>query len=184
MSRLATLDPAAMSPEQKRVYDAIAQAHAQVRGPWQIELRIPEVAQAYHGLYERLCVHPKIGRRLFELMVIVVARHWTAQFMWAAHERLALEHGIAREIVDAIHAGTTPAFAADDERLVYDLTRELLDQRRLGQATYDRALTAFGEEQLVELIAGAGTYVSLAMQLVAFDWSPPAQGRRLAEAGA
>ena len=184
MSRLANLDPAAMSPEQKRVYDDIARQHAQVRGPWQIELRIPEVAHAYHSLYERLCVHPKIGRRLFELMVIVVARHWTAQFMWAAHERLALEHGIAREIVDAIHAGAVPAFREEDERLVYDLTRELLEQRRFSQGTYDRALAAFGEEKLVELIAGAGTYVSLAMQLVAFDWSPPSGGRTLAEARA
>ena len=183
MSRLATLDPAALTPEQKQVYDQIARQHAQVRGPWQIELRIPDVAHAYHSLYERLCVHPKIGRRLFELMVIVVARHWTAQFMWAAHERLALEHGIAREIVDAIHAGRTPTFREDDERLVYEVTRELLEQRRLGQATYDRALAAFGEEQLVELIAGAGTYVSLALQLVAFDWTPPAGGRTLSEAG-
>ena len=172
MSRLATLDPAALTPEQKKVYDHIAQQHAQVRGPWQIELRIPEVAQAYHRLYERLCVHPKIGRRLFELMVIVVAQHWSAQFMWSAHERLALEYGIAREIVDAVRAGQPPAFREPDERLVYELTRELLVERRLGQATYDRALAAFGEEQLVELITGAGTYVSLALQLVAFDWTP------------
>ena len=183
MSRLANLDPAALTPEQKHVYDDIARQHAQVRGPWQIELRVPEVAHAYHSLYERLCVHPKIGRRLFELMVIVVARHWTAQFMWAAHERLALEHGIARDAVDAIHAGRVPAFAKDDERIVYELTRELLEQRRLSAATYDRALQAFGEELLVELITGAGTYVSIAMQLVAFDWTPPADARRLAELG-
>lgn len=181
MSRLPDLDPAALTPEQRRVYDDIAAHHPRVRGPWQIELRIPEVAHHYHGLYERLCVRPNIGKRLFELMVIVVARDWTAQFEWYAHERQALANGIAPAVVDAIRERRSPTFERDDERLVYELTRELLETRRLSPATYGRALAAFGEENLVELITGAGTYVSIALQLCAFDVTPPPDARLLSE---
>jgi 4-carboxymuconolactone decarboxylase len=174
MTRLADLEPAALSPDARAVDDDIARDHVRVRGPWQIELRIPEVAHHYHGLYRRLCVNPKVGKRLFELMVIVVARHFTAQFEWYAHERQALANGIAPPIVDAIRHRRVPVFEQADEQLVYDLTRELLESNRVATTTYDRALAAFGEEYLVELIAGAGTYASLAMQLNAFDVTPPA----------
>jgi 4-carboxymuconolactone decarboxylase len=181
MSRLPPLDPAALTSEQKRVYDHIAagHSHGQVRGPWPIELRIPEVAQAYHALYERLCCKPKVGKRLFELMVIVVARHMDAQFEWFAHERQALEHGVPPAAVDAIRERRPPVFERDDERLVYELITELNQTHRLAQATYDRALAAFGEENLVELVTGAGTYTSIAMQLNAFEIAVPADARPL-----
>ena len=179
MSRLPDLDPAKLSPEQRTVYDDIASDHGTVRGPWLIELRIPEVAHHYHELYRRLCVNPEIGRRLFELMVIVVARHWTSQFEWFAHERQALANGIAPAVVDAVRERRTPAFEHDDERVVYELITELVENKRLSQATYDRGLAAFGEVKLVELIVGAGTYASIAMQLNAFDVTPPAGARML-----
>lgn len=179
--RLPPLDPAALTPDQKRVHDHIAagHSHGQVRGPWAIELRIPELAHHYHALYERLCVRPNIGRRLFELMVIVVARHWDSQFEWFAHERQALEHGVTPAVVDAIRERRTPAFERDDERLVYELVNELNQAHRIEQATYDRALAAFGEENLVELIVGAGTYASIAMQLNAFEVALPPGARPL-----
>jgi 4-carboxymuconolactone decarboxylase len=173
MSRLPDLEPAALSPEARAVYDDIALDHARVRGPWQIELRIPEVAHHYHGLYRQLCVNPKVGKRLFEMMVIVVARHFTAQFEWYAHERGALANGIAPAIVGAVRNRRIPTFEHADEQLVYELTRELLETNRRDKKTYERALAAFGEEHLVELIIGAGTYASIAMQLNAFDVTPP-----------
>lgn len=178
-SRLSELDPAKLSAGQRAVYDEIESDHGVVRGPWLIELRIPEVAHHYHELYRRLCVNPNVGRRLFELMIIVVARHWTSQFEWFAHERQALAHGVAPAIIDAIRERRPPDFEADDERMVYELTFELVETKRLRQETYDRGLAAFGEEGLVELIVGAGTYASIAMQLNAFDVTPPPEARLL-----
>jgi 4-carboxymuconolactone decarboxylase len=179
MSRLPNLEPAALSPEQRRIYDGIAAAHeGQVRGPWAIELRVPEVAEHMHALYDRLCRRPAIGKRLFELMVIVVARHWTSQFEWFAHERQARAAGIPDATIDAVREGRKPEFERDDERLVYDVVTEINQTHALGDATYARARDALGETGLVELIAGLGTYTSIAIQLNAFAVEPP-QGTRL-----
>ena len=184
MSRLSALDPARLSPPQAAVYQAIAAAHnGQVRGPWAVELRVPEVAEHMHALYDRLCVQTKLGKRLFELMVLVVARHWNSEFEWFAHEPQALGAGLAREIVDAIRERRTPPFVHDDERLVYDVITELNEIRTLSRPTYDRALAALGEELLVELIAGAGTYSSIAMQLNAFGVEIPAGTPPLKDSG-
>jgi 4-carboxymuconolactone decarboxylase len=180
MSRLPVIDPAALSPEQRRIYDHIAAAHGgEVRGPWAIELRVPEVAEHMHALYERLCVRPAIGKRLFELMVIVVARHWTSQFEWYAHERLARANGISGEAIDAIRERRPPSFERADERLVYDVVSELNETHALSRPTYDRAREALGEEGLVELVAGVGTYTSIAIQLNAFDVETPPDARPL-----
>lgn len=179
MSRLSPLDPATLGAQGRRVYDHIEQAHGVVRGPWAVELRVPEVAEHMHALYERLCVHTTLGKRLFELMVILVARHWTCQFEWYAHSRLAREAGLSEAVVEAVRAKRRPDFERDDERLVYDVVTEMHETRTLSEVTYRRAVAELGEAHLVELICGMGTYTSLAIQLNAFDVSIPADGTPL-----
>jgi 4-carboxymuconolactone decarboxylase len=150
-----------------------------VRGPWAIALRDPELLDHSHALYERLCVGTKLGKRLFELMVLIVARHWTSQFEWHTHEKYAREYGISDAAIDAIRNRQTPHFDRDDEQIVYDVVSELSETKALDDATYKRALAAFGEELLVELIAAAGLYTMVAMMLNAFDAPVPATARRL-----
>jgi 4-carboxymuconolactone decarboxylase len=180
LPRLPDLDPAALSPEQKLVYDEVAAAHnGHVRGPWAIALRIPEVLHHSHELYERLCRDTKLGLRLFELMVLVVARQWTSQFEWHTHEKYALEGGITPEAIDAIRHRRVPVFQLEDEQIVYDVVTELSESKALSPESYERARAYFGEELLVELIAAAGLYTMVAMMLNAFDAPIPATARPL-----
>jgi 4-carboxymuconolactone decarboxylase len=169
MSRLAALNPEALDANARAVYDHIASAHkGHVRGPWPIELRVPELADLSHKLYERLCVHTTLGKRLFELMVIIVARHWNSQFEFWAHERLAREHGISEAVTSAIRANRRPTFEHDDEALVYDLTMEINELKTLSDASYKRGVAFFGEEKLVEFTIALGYYTMLAVHLNVF----------------
>lgn len=180
MSRLAPLDPAELTPDARRVYDHIASAHAgNVRGPWPIELRIPPLAELSHAMYRRLCVETTLGKRLFELMVIVVARHWNSQFEFWAHERLARQYGIAAAVTEAIRERRRPAFEHDDEALVYDLTTEINEHRTLAPESYARGLAAFGEEKMVEFTIALGYYTMLAIQLNVFEADIPPDARPL-----
>jgi len=180
LQRLPDLDPTALTPEQKRVYEEVAAAHTgHVRGPWAIALRIPEVLHHSHELYERLCRNTKLGLRLFELMVLVVAREWTSQFEWHTHEKYALEGGITPEVIDAIRHRRKPAFEREDEQLVYDVVTELSESKALSAATYGRARDYFGEDLLVELISAAGLYTMVAMMLNAFEAPVPDTMQRL-----
>jgi 4-carboxymuconolactone decarboxylase len=178
--RLPPLDPDALSPEQRRVYDDIAAHHTgHVRGPWAIALRVPELAHHAHELYERLSPNSKLGRRLLELTILVVARQWTSQFEWHTHEKYALEYGIPAAAVDAIRERRAPHFERDDERIVYDTVTELSESKALRPQTYERARAQFGEELLVELIGAAGLYTMIAMMLNAFDAPVPDGACRL-----
>jgi 4-carboxymuconolactone decarboxylase len=178
MARLPDLSPEDMTVEQKRLYQEIGGVrHGVVRGPFPIWLRNPGVADHANRLGNALRRGGKLDVRLFELMVLVVARHWSAQYEWFVHEKAGLEAGLTQTVVDAIRTRSTPVFARDDERLVYDTITELNETHTLSQPAYDRALTALGLDLLIELITSAGFYTMVAMTLNAFD-APVPDGKR------
>jgi 4-carboxymuconolactone decarboxylase len=178
MSRAPELDPDKLTEEQKRVFGEIqkrlrgASQTAAVRGPFAVLLNAPHVCDGAIRTYSAFR-DGKIERRLFELMILVVARNFSAQYEWFAHGPRAAEAGISAEAVEAIRNRRTPVLTRDDEKMVYDVVTELCSARTLSKSAYDRALGMLGLEQLIELIAGAGFYIMLATVLNAFDVEVP-----------
>jgi 4-carboxymuconolactone decarboxylase len=152
----------------------------QVRGPFAIWLRQPELAEYGLKLQDMFASRVKLERRLMQLMILVSARLATAQFAWFIHESHALGEGISSDIVDAIRERRTPNFSRDDERLVYDITLELNLTRTLSEPTFNRGMALFGEQKMVELVAAVGFYVMVAMTLNAFDAPVPGGKKPLA----
>ena len=180
MARVPDVPFEQLSAEQQRVYREIAGARSgTVRGPFALWIRNPEIADRASQFGNLLRLHGKLDKRLFELMVLVIARHWSAQYEWFTHEKAALKAGISAENVEAIRSGQTPRFERADEHLVYDTITELNRTRALSQQCYDRALAALGLDLLIELVAAAGFYTMVAMTLNAFDAPVPGGGRPL-----
>ena len=170
MARVPELGASELSPEQKRIHDDIAAARGgRASGPFGVWLRVPAIADAGNRLGNAVRRDGKLEARLFELMVLVVMRHWTAHYAWRVHSEAAREAGLAPAVIDAIGERRPPPFAREDERLIFDTVTELLERRALSQQSYDRAVAALGTELLIELIAGTGFYTMVAMTLVSFD---------------
>ena len=72
-------------------------------------LRNPPLADAADKLVLALRENGKLDKRLYELIVLVVVRHWSAQYAWAAHEAVAAAAGMSPDTIEAIRA---PAQAA------------------------------------------------------------------------
>lgn len=177
--RVADLTAEEMSPEQQRLYQAISGPRGNVGGPFALWLRLPAVADAANAFGNALRLDGKLDRRIFELVVLVVARHWGAQYEWFVHEPAAIKAGLAPEIAAAIRDGIEPGYARDDERVAAALTEELLRTRTVSQPTYDLAQSHFGVELLVELITVIGFYTTAAMMINAFDSPVPGNARPL-----
>lgn len=174
MSRVPDIRLEDLTAEQKRIYDEIALSRGGVvRGPFPIWLRNPDLADPANQFGNALRVHGKLEKRLFELMVLIVARHWSAQYEWFSHAKSALKAGLSPEIVEAIQDRRLPEFVREDERLVYEIITELVETRTLSQPSYDGALAALGLDLLIELITAAGFYAMIAMVLNAFDAPVP-----------
>jgi 4-carboxymuconolactone decarboxylase len=180
MSRLPALTPDQLSPEQKRLHDEIAGPRGgSVGGPFAVWLRIPRIAEAANRMGNSLRLEGQLDRRLFELAILVIARHWSAQYEWFVHEKAALAAGLSSDVVEALRHRRTPRFARDDERLVYDLVGELHETRTLAQPSFDRALAALGPDLLIELVSVIGFYTTAAMMINAFDAPVPGGARPL-----
>lgn len=179
MARVEDLKPETLTPEQKAIHDRIAGSRGgTVRGPFAIWLRNPKLADAADKFGTTLR-NGDLDQRLFEIMVLVVARHWSAQYEWFAHERHARECNIAPDVIEAIRHRRKPSFDRDDERLIYELVTEMNETRTLSQATYDRAVAMLGLDHVIELITSLGFYTMVAIMLNGFDAPVPGDARPL-----
>ena len=179
MGRVLDLDPAAMPPDQHRLYEEIKGPRAGFGGPFALWIRLPKIADLANRFGNALRLEGKLDRGLFELMILAIARYWGAQYEWYVHESAARKNGIADALIFAIRDGLPPVYARDEERVIVELTRELQATRTVSQATYDRALAAFGLDVLIEIITVAGFYTTAAMMINTFQSNVPGAAQPL-----
>lgn len=169
MSRYREISVAEMTPAQKRVHDQIiAGKRGRFGGPFQLLIRAPEICEHAAKLGEHLRWGTSLPDRLSELAIITTARFWRAQYEWYAHAKLAIKAGVPQAAVEAIRTGGTPHFAAADETLVHRLCSEIFRTQRLTDASFDEAVSAFGEQGLVELVSLIGYYTLIGNTLNVF----------------
>jgi 4-carboxymuconolactone decarboxylase len=144
-------------------------------GPFNVQLRSPEMGDLAQQFGASTRFATTVPRKLYELAIIITARHWTAQFEWTAHRRGALQAGVSPAIADAIALGRRPASMAPDEAAVYNFATELLETKQVSDATFNAAKALFGERGVVELVNLMG-YYSLVSMLLNIDQYPLADG--------
>ena len=181
MSRLQELKLADLNPEQQRALDKLRTviAHNGLGGPFSVWVRMAGIGPAIIDLFVAQRQQGKLEKRLFELMTLVVIRRWTAQFAWWAHGPRAQQLGIAPEIVEAIRTKRAPTINREDEKVVHDVTAEIMDKHALSETTYARAKATLGEAVLIELIFSIGFYNMVGITLNSFDIPTPDGSRPL-----
>lgn len=175
MNRLPPIDPQQLNDAQRVVYDRIANGPRKgVRGPLAIWLHRPELAECAQAL-GRYCRYDScLEPRLSELAILLMGRHWLAEYEWAAHKPFALEAGLAPEIIDSIRDGKEPSFQKADEALVYRFVRELHDTRGISDGLYKEFIELLGNDAAVDLVGIAGYYTLISMTIKVFEVPPPA----------
>lgn len=173
-SRLVPKTPADLDPDQQEQYQRIARARkprhdGQFGGPFDAWLRRPEVARRAMSLGNYVWERTVLGRRLVELAIIVTGRHWRSNVEWVAHARMAKEQGVSDEVIQAVFDQRMPDDAPDDERLTIEVCRALHETQDLPLPLYQRAVGAWGEEGLMDLIQTIGFYTFVSMTLNAFN---------------
>jgi 4-carboxymuconolactone decarboxylase len=155
-----------MTPAQKMMVEhLIAGPRGGVNGPFNVLLRSPEIGDLGQEFGASTRFKSSLPQRLYELAILVTARHWTAQYEWQAHHRSALQAGLSAAICDAIAAGRRPAAMQKDEEAVYNFVSELLNTKQVSDRTFAAAKNAFGERGVVDIIAVTGWYSTVSMML-------------------
>ena len=140
---------------------------------WTVYVHLPEILGPIRELHEQVHVNPRISQKLVHFVIMIVARHWTND-IWTAHDEDAIREGLSPDTVTALEEGRYPQNMAEDEEIAYDFCIELLQNKRVSDATYARAVAMFGEEGVVQTAVTVGlySYLSLAVNM-AYPESAP-----------
>lgn len=170
MPRITLPTPETMSPEQRRVHDAIVNGpRGRIQGPLRAVLHNAELADRWQALGALLRYETGLTRRQSELAILVTGRACRSPFEWHAHRIEAEKAGIEPEVIAALLTEQWPPTLADDEATVVQYAVELNRDNSVSGATYARALAQLGERTLVELTALIGYYTMVAMTLNAHE---------------
>lgn len=164
--RFKPLQYPAMSPAQKAMADnVLAGSRGRLAGPYNVLLRSPEMGDLAQKFGEHVRFRSTVPKRLNEFAILIVARHWTSQYEWQAHEPYAREAGLSQAVITDLQAGRRPGAMQADEQTVHGFVTELLETKQVSDATFDKAKALLGEQGVVDLIGVVGYYQLVAMLL-------------------
>jgi len=161
---------------EKNAYDAFMQnrGNRPMVGPYSLLLHMPEMAQRLEALRTYIRGEASLPQKLQELVMISVAREMDCAFIWYAHAAAARQAGVRDEIVDNIREQRELTNLDPDELTVVHFTRELLQNRKVSQPTFDAAMTRFGQRGMMTLTNLIACYAVLAYNMNTYAVEAPA----------
>jgi 4-carboxymuconolactone decarboxylase len=142
-------------------------------GPYNPMLRSPVFGQKMFDLLYYLRWQTSVPLKLNEFAILIIGRQWRSQVEWFAHAPLAVKAGLSPEIVAELKTNKRPSNMPPEESAVYDFVTELTTKHVVSDETFNRAKQLLGEQQVVDLTAVAGTYITVAMVLAMAEESVP-----------
>jgi 4-carboxymuconolactone decarboxylase len=177
MARIATItNREELAPDHQKVFDAIAQSRGVVGGPWLALLHSPELAQRTQHLGTYVRFESTLDHKVVELTALVSARELDSKHEWAAHIIHGQKAGIPMDTIRAVYQRKgAESFSTEDAQIV-SFVREIIQNHRVSEPTFQAVYGRFGEKGMVELTATVGYYAMLACTLNTFDlctFTPP-----------
>ena len=175
MARIPFITPDDVPESERAAYDAFGQKRGSRpnAGPYALLLHMPELAQRLESL--RLCIRDEasLPQKLQELVMLTVAREMDCAYIWQAHAAPAREAGVRGDIVDNIREKRALTGLNPDEQAAVDFARELLRNRKVSRATFDRASASFGRRGTLTLTNLIACYAMLAYNMNAYELEAP-----------
>jgi 4-carboxymuconolactone decarboxylase len=173
--RLPQLTMENVPPQSRALAEEIVKiSSVGLAGPYNVMLRSPVFAERMKRLLDYLRFETSLPKRLNEFAILIQGRLWTSQVEWYAHYPLALKAGLSQSVADDLKANIRPRGMKPDEEIVYDISMSLANQHTVSDELFKRGKEILGEQQLVDLVAVSGTYVTVAMLLALGEESSPA----------
>ena len=156
---------------------AIVNEAGGLMGPFNPWVTASDIGRRLADLGTALRFRTSVARNLLEVAIITTGARWKAEFEWWAHARMAREHGVAPDVIDAISRGDDPPFTDDAERTVHAIATQLGQTGRIDDGTYAVGQALLGDRGMVEIVALCGYYTLVSFTLNAFEVPLPAGAR-------
>ena len=165
--------------EQQDLFDYLAGTRGSVRIPFSLVLNSPEACRRISHLGSYIRFESSIPNAVMELATLSVAREFDCAHEWAQHTRFAREAGASDAAIDAIGNRRGLDGLSPDEALPIQYARELLQDKKVSDATFAAAQARFGNQGAIDLTATVGYYSLMACLLNALEVIPPPEATQL-----
>lgn len=171
-TRFPTFDPDALTGEARNVHDRIMRDRGYLPGPYRFWLASPGFTDRIEPVEKFLRYGVALEERQVEIVVLVVARHWSSQYVWSSHAPAALKAGVEVHAVEAIRTRGKVQFERDKDTVLFAFCRALLEAHAVDDAVWTQAQTFLGERCLNEVFGLLGLYTSVCLTMVAYRMPP------------
>jgi AhpD family alkylhydroperoxidase len=190
MRRLPAFRPDELSPEQRSLYDQLlagprasasdsfplVDTEGGLQGPLNAWLLNARLGDGFDAVGAAIRFGLTLKPRVRELVIFAVAYHYRCDFELYAHRRIGAAAGLSTDEIDQLARGEHPRLDSEHERTALATATSLLASGDLDDVDYARAITAFGEGGLFEILSLVGWYTLLALQLNVFRVPPANDG--------
>lgn len=176
MNRLLEVAPDQLTPEQSQVFEQLVAGRGRILGPYKIWIHSPRVAAGMEQIGTYLNKRGALTPREVEIGILVIARHWNADYVQTAHIREGKRVGLSDAIVDALVKGTEPPLTDPHERGVYKFAALLTGGAKLADAEFAEIEKAIGRNGIAEVLVLLGYYTSVALGMKIHQVPIPPQG--------
>lgn len=177
MPRIPAVDPAALSPDDRAIWERIATVRAGLRagggGPFGVLMHAPVLADRAAALEDYFRFDAALPAADRELVVLVTSREMGARYPWARHEVHAREAGTSAGAIEAARSGGGGENLPPRERVIVEIVRALLREHALPDDLFARGLAELGRKELIEIVVLAGHYSSVGLIVGAFQVPAP-----------
>jgi 4-carboxymuconolactone decarboxylase len=175
MNRILEIPPDKLTPEQTAIFDQLTAGRGRILGPYKIWIHSPPVASGMERIGTFLNKRSSLSKREVEIVILVIAQHWQADYVRQAHIREGKAAGLAPEAIDAILAGGEPALADAHERAVHRFAAALVSGAKLSDAQFAEIEAALGRSGIAEVLVLIGYYTSVALAMKVHEVPIPQQ---------
>ena len=187
--RLPLLKPEGLKPEQKTLYDRIAnqavpwaessgfkasQPDGTLLGPFNCILLSPKIATALIELIQASeSKDSALSNRVRQVVILTVGAVWNSDYERYAHTAVARKAGLSEDTTQALCKGEPAAALSQEEQVAQRFTRQITKDHKVHDQLYAEAVAAFGTEGIVDLLILAGCYDTVCALLNAFQVPVP-----------
>jgi 4-carboxymuconolactone decarboxylase len=168
-NRFAPLTWDSLTQEQIFMVESVLEGkRGSMQGPYNVLLRSPQLGDLAQKFGAHTRFNSSLPLALNELAILLVARFWTAQFVWLAHKAIAIEAGLDKDLIKAIADRAVPSnlSSLDGKTIaVYMFCHELLQTKIVDDKTYAMIVAQFGERGVVDLMGTMSYYTLVSMSL-------------------
>lgn len=158
-----------MTPEQRRVYDAIASGPRRgVPWPFLAMLDAPRIADAIQAVGEEIRFSGQLSPELKEVAILATAAAFGSGYEWSYHLKIARDVGVHEATLASARSGVCEQVNVPRlHAVIITICRHAVLERKVDPGLLRELVEGLGRQAATEILAITGYYQMLALFLSA-----------------